>query len=1128
MRLAKQRIIKLIAVAALAVLFNAGGLAAQTSDSGKALQVKAISMGSFTRIKFDSEEKIRIESFSQKNSVVVNFSPAVALDVPSLLNSLRGIATDVEQQAAGKQLIITLKKPHRIRNFVSSKSFGFDLIPVPAEEVAATEQEEKLRKIDEVQKKEEAKQQVELQISGSLNSGIIFGASDRLKYKTYTNKQGEVFIEFEKDVKLISNKSENVRAINSKTYAIGGVDNSYTFSHKRKQNQVVITFKKQEPKAAEPDKKQDIAVKTTAEPEKKVASSEKVVEPQAQTQPQAQAQPETPSVPENTIGVKTSVAEVNFPFKRMVPMVVIDRSSYNKTVSAFFETSEVFPVIPIKSFDFISQIVTENLGSVQRYDIGVTDSAGYPTTKIQDGITISVDSEQRKPMSQYKINIEQLNSNAPNSKPETVITITKSSGKIAKPIEVEDSATGARLLLIPDMEINSGNPEDREFVEMLFPKTTTGAAVYIYSDSVSWQQEDSRIILRSSEGLALSSSIPEPPPAITQIRELQSTAANDNQQAEPIIVYSNSDSVFVPYEEWNLPKVKGSGSEQDDEYENINSYRARVIQNILKSPDDAANAWRARLAGAYLARGMIQEGLIALQNLERMKPEFYNSTNLVGAEAAALFMRSDYDAAKAKLETYKNKASEELKMWEQLVKMAKGESVPDFSYQNSNVRFISKYPPAFRRKIAFMVLDKQIKDGNFIEAEKTLKSVKSQNDIGIDILGQQKLKLYEALIANGKGERDKSSALFDELSRLVNNPEVRAKSSFESLRRDLLSNSMSISDGIKQLESLRNTWREPDFELPLLSFLGDLYWEQKNYKEALDTWRYLASNFPNTSFSADAAKKMSEGFIQLFNRGLADAMTPIEALTLYYEFRELTPTGSEGDLMIQNLADRLVGVELLDRASALLTHQVRFRLKDQDKARIGARLALIHLMNNQPKLAVEVIDYTDFAGVNSELALVRSHLKAQALYQSGKPEEAVQVLEGDESQEGLSLKAEILWSLKDWKRVSSFIQSWMDKLKEDEILNYTENIAIIRLAMAYLFEGNAEALSVLRTDFLDKMYNDFFYEQFDFITRDDAGINHKEMERVSKTISGFKSFMENFAEKVKEGGLSSAVEGGGS
>ena len=79
----------------------------------------------------------------------------------------------------------------------------------------------------------------------------------------------------------------------------------------------------------------------------------------------------------------------------------------------------------------------------------------------------------------------------------------------------------------------------------------------------------------------------------------------------------------------------------------------------------------------------------------------------------------------------------------------------------------------------------------------------------------------------------------------------------------------------------------------------------------------------------------------------ADEVSPVNALALYFDFRELTPVGDEGDTMIRQLADRLVEVDLLGRAAQLIQHQVTFRLKGDEKARVGTKLAAIYILDRQ-------------------------------------------------------------------------------------------------------------------------------------------------------------------------------------
>ena len=56
-------------------------------------------------------------------------------------------------------------------------------------------------------------------------------------------------------------------------------------------------------------------------------------------------------------------------------------------------------------------------------------------------------------------------------------------------------------------------------------------------------------------------------------------------------------------------------------------------------------------------------------------------------------------------------------------------------------------------------------------------------------------------------------------------------------------------------------------------------------------------------------------FSQIFLSSKGDDLPPVDALAMFYEFRDLTPIGRRGDEMIRRLADRLVAVDLLGQAS---------------------------------------------------------------------------------------------------------------------------------------------------------------------------------------------------------------------
>ena len=133
-------------------------------------------------------------------------------------------------------------------------------------------------------------------------------------------------------------------------------------------------------------------------------------------------------------------------------------------------------------------------------------------------------------------------------------------------------------------------------------------------------------------------------------------------------------------------------------------------------------------------------------------------------------------------------------------------------------------------------------------------------------------------------------------------------------------------------------------------------------------------------------------FDSLFLAGKGDALPAIDALALFYDFRELTPIGRRGDEMIRRLADRLVSVDLLYQASELLQHQVDHRLQGAARAQVATRLAVIYLMDRKPDRALAALRATRIADLNNDLRNQRLLLEARALSEIGRHDVALEVV----------------------------------------------------------------------------------------------------------------------------------------
>src|SRR5262249_24809758 len=154
------------------------------------------------------------------------------------------------------------------------------------------------------------------------------------------------------------------------------------------------------------------------------------------------------------------------------------------------------------------------------------------------------------------------------------------------------------------------------------------------------------------------------------------------------------------------------------------------------------------------------------------------------------------------------------------------------------------------------------------------------------------------------------------------------------------------------------TWRGDDLDVRALEMMARLYSDVGRYGEALAAVRTANRLDPNSDLSRRGQDMASALFSDIFLDHKGDKLSPIDALGLFYEYRELTPIGRRGDEMIRRLADRLVAVDLLDQASELLQYQVDHRLEGAARAQVAARLAMIYLMNRKPDRALAALRTT--------------------------------------------------------------------------------------------------------------------------------------------------------------------------
>ena len=275
---------------------------------------------------------------------------------------------------------------------------------------------------------------------------------------------------------------------------------------------------------------------------------------------------------------------------------------------------------------------------------------------------------------------------------------------------------------------------------------------------------------------------------------------------------------------------------------------------------------------------------------------------------------------------------------------------------------------------------------------------------------------------------------------------------------------------IDNLETLTTVWRGDHTEVEALQLLARLYTEEGRYRDAFHIKRTALRAHPNSDMTRRIHEEAMSTFDSLFLAGKGDALSAIDALALFYDFRELTPIGRRGDEMIRRLADRLVAVDLLYQASELLQHQIDHRLQGAARAQVAARLAVIYMMDRKSVNALAALRTTRIAELNNDLRNQRLLLEARALSDIGRHEVAYEVIANIQGREAIRLRSDILWASKKWAAAAEQLEALHgDRWQEFAPLTDTERADIMRAAVGYALGEDAMGLARFRERYLSKM-----------------------------------------------------------
>ena len=608
-----------------------------------------------------------------------------------------------------------------------------------------------------------------------------------------------------------------------------------------------------------------------------------------------------------------------------------------------------------------------------------------------------------------------------------------------KTVWLTDPLVGDRFAAVTALAPGKGFSGTRSTVDLSLIPTAHGLAVETPTDDLQIAAEGDLVTLSRPEGLTLS-----PPSATLEAGDHESDAPK--RAAYPALIL----------EDWAIPAGDAGFSER---YRRLQDAAAEETMAAADNPR-APIAARLALARFLVGSGLNYEAIGLLNALIAKAPNMQGEPEVRGLRGAARVAVGRLEEAQVDFAGSALSNDPSAKVWQGYIAAEQGDWEGARRAFAAGASVIDDFPKEWRARFGAAHAQAAIETGDLPAARQLLDYVFSQDVSAADQLAA---RVVQARLFDLTGDKDRALAVYKAVAKAPLDG-IATPAKLGAISLEMEKGALTPDQAAQQLELLKWRWRGDATELAVIRKLSDLYLQQGRYREALDALRSAGKRMANVPGAAEIQADQSKAFRALFLEGAADGLQPVQALALFYDFRELTPIGADGDEMVRRLSRRLIDVDLLDQAAELLKHQVDERLEGVAKAQVATDLATVYLMDRQPEKALQAIWGSRTTLLPTAVNAERRALEARALMDLGRYDHALEVLDRDQSPAAREVRGDIFWKQQKWADAAPLYEARLgDRYKQAGApLTPVEESWLVRAGVGYSLSGNRAALDRLR------------------------------------------------------------------
>ena len=654
-----------------------------------------------------------------------------------------------------------------------------------------------------------------------------------------------------------------------------------------------------------------------------------------------------------------------------------------------------------------------------------------------------------------------------------------------------DRLTGSILFIGTTTDVAIGQSGLKRYQGFNLIDTSQGLAVESFLDGI---RLDSK-----RDGFSVAS--------VTKGFELP-VSLSDEEDGEAIEVSAYYSERFIfKWKEWHGSTEQSFVSKLHEHFQAVSSVDNQNLNNA-----------RLSLARYYLSYQFGAEAIGIMNAIFRNYPFLYDLPEMKALNAVALFYGHKYNQA---LDNFKHEQLDylsEVLLWRGAVYAKLRQWEESEKAFKIGEKFILEYPTKMQFNISLLRIESAIQTGNKETAAGWINFLSNLEGDFYEY-DMSKLEFIRGLyMAKFEENKNEPVKIFNKL-RLDRNKLINTRSRFNLTKILYEGNKIDIKEAITELNSVRYGWRGDIIEAEIILVLAEYYLNDGQHAKGLSLLRNGVEVIPS-AFITNKMNTLMEGhFKKLFYDGLSDNISPLQALALYDDFRELTPPGTEGDYIIERLSMRLLSIDLIERAISLLEYQIRYRLEGVERSRVGTKLAVYYLLNKDADKAASVIEDTRFPGLDAALLSERRRILAKAFIDRTDYMQARRLLVGDVTRDSELLRLEVFWELEDWFEVANVLRRLIGRgdANPDQELSATKARLIYNLAVALKLIDDLQGQENLRDDYLVPMSKTVWANSFNDLTAsafDDVnlGIDGNILQQISG--EEFNLFIDRYRDRV--------------